>query len=216
MHPIPIHIYFEVLAFITSAVSWRKLRFSKLRWFFPFLLFIVGVELSGRYIKRVLHENNAWLYNISVPVEYLFYAFIFLIHYRIRFSKKTALAFIIGFTLYVFVINFSKGLKIQFHSSFLLYGSLFMLFFSCLYFYELLRVQEKLILLKEPMFWIVSGIFLFNAGEFFYNLFFDLLRKNNFDRELKLFSAINNKLIWVLYTCFSIAFLWVNRHSRKV
>jgi hypothetical protein len=215
MFPLPIHIYFEVAAFLTSVITWYKLRHTKLRWFLPYLFFIVLVELTGRYIKKELNQNNAWLYNMSVPIEYLFYTFIFCIHYRTKWFRQLAEMFIIGFFLYASITFLAKGITGTFHSSFLLYGSLFMLLFGCLYFYEILNTDEKLILLKEPIFWVASGIFLFNAGEFFYNLFFNLLRENKLDNQLKLFSSINNKLIWVLFTCFSIAFIWISRRYKK-
>ncbi len=215
MLPLPIHIYFEILAFLASVITWNKLKHSKLRWFLPYLFFIVLVELTGRYIKKELMQDNAWLYNTSIPVAYLVYTLIFYLHYQRKLFRQIALVFLTGFTCYVVIILIYEGILSQFHGSFLLYGSLFMLLFSCLYFYEILQVKEKLILSKDPLFWIVSGIFIFNAGEFFYNLFRELVQKYNLDYNLALFSAINNKLIWVLYTCFTIAFIWVSRQSKK-
>src|SRR6187402_3564328 len=98
MLPLPIHIYFEIAALLTSFLLWRSLQSSRLRWFLPFLLIICLVELTGRYLARVLHQPNAWLYNLSVPLEYLFYCFVFLIHYNKSWYKTAAIIFIVLFS----------------------------------------------------------------------------------------------------------------------
>src|SRR5688500_16270722 len=97
MFPLPIHIYFEIAALATSIIFWYKLRHTKLSWLLPFLIFIVVVELTGRYIRKELHQPNAWLYNISVPIEFLFYGFIFYLHYYKKSFKQTAKLFLILF-----------------------------------------------------------------------------------------------------------------------
>lgn len=172
----------------------------------PYLLFVIVVELIGRYYSRELHKSNAWLYNISVPFEYLFYGFLFFIHYRSSRFKIVAKCFLLLFPVFA-VINF---LFIQdtarFNTNFLKVGSFFMILFSCLYFVELLKVEKVIVPLKEPFFWIASGLLLFNAGEFGYNVFFEFYFKN-WETGLKLFRNINNTLLYVLYSCINIGIL---------
>jgi dipeptide/tripeptide permease len=216
MFPLPLHIYFEIAAFLTSVIFWYKIKHTRLRWFLPFLLFIVVIELYGRYIRKELHQPNAWLYNISVPVEYIFYAFIFWFHFKTKFFQQVTAVFLMLFPVFVLTnIFFIQGFQ-NFNTNILKAGSFSMILLSCLYFVELLQQEKETRLLKEPMFWIATGVFLFNTGEFFYTLFSDYLIENHLDKARHIFSTINNKLIWVLYTCLAISFLCTEKRPQKI
>jgi len=102
----------------------------------------------------------------------------------------------------LFIQRFQK-----FNTNILKVGSFSMIILACLYFTELLSRNERINFLQEPMFWLATGVFLFNTGEFFYSLFSDYLIKNHLDKPRKIFSSINNKLIWVLYTCIAISII---------
>jgi hypothetical protein len=213
MFPLPIYIYFEIAAFITSGICLMSIKSHKFRWFFPFLLFMVLVELTGRYLRRELNmETNGYLFNFSVPIEYLFYSWLFLKTYQTAWLRKIAEFFIYGFILFCVVIFLLKGIY-WFNSIILLTGNIAAILFSCLYFYELLIVEERINLVKEPMFWIATGVLLFNLGEFLYSAFYKLLRQQGWDNGTKLFKAINNNLILVLYLCIIIGLLCVKTYK---
>lgn len=215
MFPFPIHIYFELAALVATIIFWYKLRLTRWYWLLPFLIFIVGVELTGRYIRTELKQPNAWLYNISVPIEYLFYSFLFYLSYQREIFKKLIVAFLIGFSIFAIInIFLIQGFE-RFNTNILKVGSFCMIVFSCLFFVELLSREEEFRLVEEPMFWIATGIFLFNTGEFFYTLFSDYLIKNHLDRTRKIFSSINNKLIWVLYTCIVISIVCIKQKKYQ-
>lgn len=209
MFPLPIHILFEIGCFLISLVFWYKIRNSKLRWFMPFLLFMVVVELYGRYLRKELLQPNAWLYNLSVPIEYLFYSFIFLIHYKSKLFQNAVKIFMVLFFIFIVAnILVIQGFH-KFNTNILKIGSFSMIILSCLYFTELLKTESRINLLSEPLFWIATGVFLFNTGEFLYSLFSDFLIINHLDRTRIIFVTINNKLIWLLYTCLAISFLCI-------
>ena len=173
------------------------------------------VELYGKYLRSE-HKANGWLYNISVPIEYLFFAFIFQVYFKTSLFKSISKWFLILFTLFVLInIFFIQGVQ-HFNTNILKAGSFSMILLSCFYFAELLNWESQTSLLKEPMFWIATGVFLFNTGEFFYTLFSDYLIKNHLDRARHIFSSINNKLIWVLYTCLSISFICTEKKPLKI
>jgi len=179
------------------------------------MIFIVSIELTGRYIRTGLHQPNAWLYNLSVPIEYLFYTFLFYLNYQRKVYKQAAVAFLISFTIFsVSNILFIQGIE-RFNTNILKIGSFCMIVLSCLYFVELLSREDQFNLISEPMFWIAAGVFLFNAGEFFYTLFSDYLIKNHLDKTRKIFSSINNKLIWVLYTCIAISIICIKQRKHQ-
>jgi hypothetical protein len=207
MFPLSIQIYFEIAALLASIIFWYKLRHTRLCWLMPYFIFIVSIEITGRYIRTELKQPNAWLYNISVPVEFLFYALIFYLHFRRQSFLQIAKYFLIVFSVFAICnLFFIQGFY-KFNTNILKVGSFCMIVLCCFYFVELLSSDENTYLLKDPMFWLTTGVLLFNTGEFFYTLFSDYLIKNHLDSTRKIFSSINNKLIWVLYTCIIISII---------
>lgn len=215
MFPLSIHTYFELGALLAAIICWGRLKHTPLRWLLPFLVFIVGVEMTGRYLRTVAHLPNLLLYNLSVPIEFLFYGFLFYSYYERQLFKKLAGYFLLGFFLFALInLFFFQGLSI-FNTHTLALGNFYMLVLSCLYFVELMKKEQPVNILREPMFWLTTGIFLFNAGEFSYTLFLDYLYITDLDSARKIFAEINNKLIWVLYTCITIAILCSEKKPRK-
>ena len=206
MFPIPIHIYIEFAALLTSVLLWRSLKDSGLRWFLPFLLFIVIAELCGRLMYKELKQPNAWLYNLVVPAEYLFYAVVFYTYYTKKINQTIAKLFIVFFLLFVFIsLAFINGIYL-FNENFLIMGSFFMLLFCILFLLEQYNTVSEKPIWQIPMFWVTIGVFLFNAGEFSYNFLSKFLIENEMDPSLKFFRSINNKLILLLYTSLIISF----------
>ncbi|HTI11133.1 MAG TPA: hypothetical protein VL832_21325 [Puia sp.] len=214
MYPLSISNYFELGAFIISVLAYGKLRGTSFR-FFPFFLFIIVlVEFAGRYIRMVLLHKNAWLYNISTTLEFVFYAYIFQLQLRDPALKKAASRFMFIYPILVLLnLLFVQGFM-QFHSYTMVLGSIAMIVFCCLYFYELLQNPLEGELRRDPMFWISSGILFFYLGDLSYNLLFNLLQKYAANNGGRLFQSINNNLILMLYSCFIIAFL-CRRNPRK-
>lgn len=214
MYPLSIGDYFELGAFIVSVLAYRRLKGTSFRWFPLFLFFIVLVELIGRYIRIVLLEKNAWLFNISTTVEFLFYAYIFQLELRDPTLKKAASRFIILYPVLVLLnLLFVQGFWV-FHSYTMVVGSIFMIIFCSLYFFELLQHPLEGELRKDPMFWFSTGVLFFYLGDLSYNLLFNLLQTYAVTTGRMLFQSINNNLILMLYSCFIIAFL-CRRSPRK-
>ena len=207
MFPLSIHNYFEILAFVCSLIFWKNIRNTPLKWFVPYLLFIVIVEFLGRYMRTELEVSNAWLYNISVPVEYLFFVFIFFSYFKSVINRKLSIGFILLFGLYVVIFLFVNGI-VNFNRNVLLVGSFFLVIFSVLYLIGLYNQPGIINLGKQPVFWIAVGVLLFNAGEFSYDLLPKLFFINRMDRGAVIFRSINSYLNLLLYLCISISFLW--------
>ncbi len=215
MFPLPPFHYFTIGAFIISAVVLYKFNNKPLRWFIPFLLLMVCADLYGRYIRKILHQPNTWLFNITIPVEYLFYGFMIGSLCLTKNYRQLIFFLTIVFGLWA-VVNL---LFIQGHTDLATYnlkaGSTLMILFSSLGLLDLFKNDQHQTLLKNPLFWICTGVLFFNSGEFIYNFFFDVMLKNNWDKSTRLFSAINNKLIYVLYTCLSIAIVCSKTLEKK-
>lgn len=207
MFPLSLFHYFTIGAFLVSVIVLYRFNNRPMHWFIPFLFLMVCADLTGRYIRRVLLGTNTWVYNITIPLEYLFYGFIIgslclsVVFRKVIFTGTVLLA---GFTL----INlfFIQGFD-DLNTNILKTGSILMIIFCCLGLVDLFRNDEHQTLLMNPLFWICTGVLFFNTGEFLYLFFLDTFIQNKWDQTAQLFSSINNKLIYVLYTCISIAIL---------
>ena len=193
-----------------------KFNHKPLRWFIPFLLLMICTELTARYYRRVLHEPNTWLYNVSIPVEYLFYGFIIGSLCLTASFKKVIFYSTIGLGAWVLLnLFFIQGFtSLNTHS--LKLGCSLMIIFSAIGFVDLFRNDEHKTLLSNPLFWICTGVLFFNTGEFLYLFFFDVFLQNGWDKTAHVFASINNKLIYILYTCISIAIICTKRSGKKI
>jgi hypothetical protein len=218
MLPLPLHICFELAALIIGLLLWKSLGKSTFRLFVPFLTFIMIVELTGRYLRKVLHQPNVWLYNFSMPLEYLFFTYIIHQHYSSRSFRLVARWFTILFITYV-VISLTFISRIStFNSSAVTVGNVGMILLSLLSLYDIYLQEDDIPVWKQSIFWVAAGVLLFNAGEFSYHLMSGYLIRHGFENTEALFKSINNKLIYVLYSFIIIAFICVQtaKPYRKV
>jgi len=216
MFPLPPFYYFEIGALIISVAVLYRFEKKPLRWFIPFLLLMVSVELTARYHRRVLHELNTWLYNISIPVEYLFYGFMIGSLCLTASFKKVIFysTFILGLWVLINLLFIQGFTTLNTHT--LKLGCSLMILFSAIGLVDLFKNDEHKTLLLNPLFWICTGILFFNTGEFLYLFFFDTFLQNGWDKTAKVFASINNKLIYVLYSCISIAIICSKRSEKRV
>jgi hypothetical protein len=205
-----LHNYFEVFALLTSLFFWRYIKQTPLRWLAFFLFFIVLVEITGKYYKVVLHQSNAWLYNFSVPIEYLFYGWLLSQYFRSKIFIKIAQVFLVCFFVFAGLQLFVFGGLTTFNTIFFKIGSLAMIVFCCFYFIDFMREEVPLNPVKEPMFWIASGLFLFNAGEFLYVSLSNVVF-SDWKKWKPVISQINNKLVVLLYATISIGIITLAR-----
>jgi len=216
MFPLPPFYYFEIGAFIISLVCLYKFDNRPLRWFIPFLLFMICAELTARYIRKELGQVNTWVFNISIPLEYLFYAFMIgslCITPRIKQSIFFILA---AFGVFALINLFFVQGFYQLDTVTLKVGVCFMILCSGLGIIDIFTNDNHETLAYNPLFWICTGVLFFNAGEFLYLFFMDTFLSKGWDKTAKVFGSINNKLIYILYTCISIAILCSKKPRKKI
>ena len=166
MFPLSPFYYFEIGALLISILVLYKFNHKTLRWFIPFLFLIICVEFTGRYFKKILHEPNTWLYNISIPFEYLFYGFIISSLCLTPSYKKVIIYGMALFTAFMLIdLLLIQGLSLPNTNTYKI-GCSLMIFFSGLGLLDLFKNDEHSSVLKNPLFWISSGVLFFNVGDF--------------------------------------------------
>lgn len=212
--------YYIYLLVITSSmlvclILYKSVKKTALKYFLPFLVLTIIVELSGLWMNQ--HGiKNYLLFNVFTTVEFVFYSFLFFKHYRKNENKLLSLLFMPLYTLAVIInLIYFQGIE-RFHTYTFLLGSFFIVVFCCLFFYEsVLPEYIESTLTKEPFFWVCTGLLLFYLGSVIINALFEYLR--TFDMQIegkKIYSTINQILNILLYTAFLISFI-VCRNNNK-
>lgn len=207
MLPLPLFYYFELAALLTAVLLLTKKATVPLHWFRFFLAVVLLVELSARYLRKIRHESNVWIYNISIPLEYIFYGLVFYYAAEKKMYKKIFRLFLLIYPVFVLInLCFIQGFS-DFNQHSMLAGSVFMLLLSGLMLYDIFIREADIHIVLQPFFWIASGVLLFNAGEFGYLLFSKYLINDGVDKAAEFFGQLNSKLIFVLYSCLVIGFI---------
>jgi hypothetical protein len=203
-----IDFYFEIISFLFSIFFYLKKKNKLLLYFVLFLFLTVLVEfIGGYYLYRDV--RNYWIFNVFTTIEFLFYSFLFHLHFKKQSLKRLVLFFIPIF-IFLILINllFIQGFNKTFNSYTFLLGSFFIVIFCCCYFYEsvlLDKIDQQLS--KQAFFWICSGLLIYYLGSVIINALFEYLRNNDLGEEgKKIYGTINHTLNVILYSSFCIAF----------
>lgn len=201
------YIWFILLAAIAAFSAFFLKRISVFLYFFPFyLLTTFFVEYLGIWLSN--HgQTTTFLYNIFTTFEFMFY---FWILKTIISNKKikTILIYIMVVYPLLVILNMlflQKG-TLQFHTLTYSLGCFIIVAGAIAYFYELFQSDKSTDLVRDPYFWISSGLL------FFYSCGYPLFAVTNFFAAptnvfIQNYNSISSILNILLYSSFIIASL---------
>lgn len=212
------NLYLLVIAssFLVCLYLYKSLKNTDLKYFLPFLLLTIIVELTGLWLNQQGIKNYL-LFNLFTTFEFIFYAFLFYKHFRKNKFKALSLLFMPLYIIAVFInLMYYQGIE-KFHTYTFLLGSFFIVVFCCLFFYEsVLPEYLENTLTKQPFFWVCTGLLLFYLGSVIINALFEYLR--SFDMQIegkKIYGTINQSLNVILYSAFIFSFILCRNNSKK-
>lgn len=191
-----------------------RLRHSSVR-FLPVLLFITVACESLSIILSAEFKiyNTAWVYNIFIGCQAIFF-FTFYYFQAIKKSiKKAAFFCMTAYSLFYAVNIFTiQGFFVFNHLSYLC-GAFFIIINSFLCFIELIETNFQLSIFKYSVFWINCASIIFFTGTFFYFLFWYYLVQNSVD-DGSLFRNILTTLNLIFYTFIIIGLLCLKKNQK--
>ncbi len=210
----PGEIIYFILLLIALIIS--ILRKKVLPWhfvFFRYLLFFSFLfDLAG-FTLKFFNYPRYWVYHLYRPLDYVLLATLFF--YEIdgqvekKFIKYSCYLFIAGCIVFSIVNNFNGPTSIT--STF---GNAIIIIICVLYFKSVLGSEREIVLIKEPIFWITTGTFLFCIGTFFSMGFLNYLQKNNNPLASKYF-LINYVMNYALYLTYIIGLLCSKTYQKS-
>ena len=201
---LPNDIYSIILSIVAAFLVYRqKDNPVYLKAFLFFLLVTMGVEIAGGTLseKKI---NTILLYNIFTSFEFVFYLWVIRDVISNLIAKRVV---VIVMYIYPILAFFEIWVKPDaFHAVTDAIGCLLIVIACIYYFLELFQLSHSVNLLKEPAFWICSGLL------FFYSCTFPIYGAANFIIQLpnvivKNLAAVLDVMNILLYSSFAIAFL---------
>ena len=201
------YVYVITLCLFVGLIRYKRLSPRFLQLFVPLLFVVLFAELATPLKLIRFKGSNHWLFNLVTILEFVFYFFIFSLALRKPVEKKIALLSI-PFYLLIATLNIFlfQGFN-KFHTISYRLGAVMVITGCLLYFRQLLRTDEQIILLGDAMFWICTGLLFFYLGFFFYISAFDYIVYSNLPFNRELWKIISHSLNFLLYSCFIISFL---------
>lgn len=201
----PVTVYFEFICLMFSlTLYFRRGIPLYLKLFPPFLVITVTIEIIG-WVLKGQEVDTSLMYFLFIAFEFVFY--LYMLHYIIRIAraKKIIFAIVLIYPVLALLSIFIFEAKV-FPSISYSVGCLLIVGVCIYYFYELFRYPSSTSLLREPAFWICTGLLFFYICSFplfgLYKLLYSASSTimNNISTILDVMNAF-------LYTFFTAAFL---------
>ena len=199
--------YILVISFFLGLIYYNKLAPRFIRFFIPFIFFLIFVELSTTLGFFKNQKSNHWFFNIATIIEFVFFYYIFYLSFISQRNKNWALFFIIILPV-LFLINifWIQGFY-KFHKITYRIGSVFIIILCCFFFKQLLSSDKYIYLPSVSFFWISVGLLFFHTGFFVYYCAFDFIVYKKVAYNLVLWRTLSHSLNFLLYTTFLISFI---------
>lgn len=199
--------YIIIATIVIGLLFLKRITPIYIRLFIPFLGITLFVELANSFKWLWFKGPNLWFFNIFTNLEFIFYFFIFFMALK-NAKARSFIIFSIPVYLLLACINifFIQGI-FQFHTISYRLASVMIITFCYLYFRQLLSIEIAVNILRNPMFWICTGLLFFYSGFFIYFSAFDYIAYSKSSYNLTLWRILSRTLNVILYSSFFIAII---------
>lgn len=193
------------IAFLSSLISFRLGYPWHLR-LFSLLLGLTFIVEGVAVTMMKARVNNVGVYNTFMLVEFWAYAYYYSLIIKIRSAQKVIRWFLWLFPIFwVLAVFVLFGWK-KWNSYVVVAGSLFVIYFSAVYYYQLFTQPTLVRLSRTPEFWISTGLILFYSCNLPYIGMLNFLVTNYLLLARRLMDALDILNI-VMYSIFIYAYL---------
>jgi hypothetical protein len=200
---IPIASAMPLLASLTIFSQPPRQRY--LKYFALFLLVNFLLDMATSY-SAYYAINNLWLNNMDSMIVISFYLFLLREIVNNKKAKKVLLFFVLAYPVVSGLNIFFLQTSAAFHSMTYAAGCVLIITTSIYYFWELFQLKYSVNLIREPAFWICSGLLFYFACTFPINglvNFVNALPKVMIQNLFQIVILLN----FFLYLSFTIAYL---------
>lgn len=190
----------SLLPVLVGAIYFYRLTFP-FRVFFWYSILCAFTELIAALYAEYF-ENNMPLLHIFTVIEFLVLSTVYLLFMYKRIIARRIIAglmmiFILGAILDAAYINGTSKFNSISHSleSFILVG------YALFYYGITFKEMKPLIIWKDPMFWVSTGILVYFSLNMFFFLLFNLIQTDEMNpQNIAILHSVLNALSYFLYT----------------
>ncbi|MFK8059646.1 MAG: hypothetical protein AB8B78_06085 [Polaribacter sp.] len=200
--------FFELLAAVLATIYYPKYVNTKEKYFLYFLWYVVLTDTYGAISAWIFEKNSMWIYILFFFFSYLFY---FCWYYSILVNKRQKKIMLSGILIFLIIAFFDFFTQSWEHNHIKTYitGSIITVVGSFMFFSEVLNSNQVLNVKNKLGFWISVGLLLFNVGLVPFTIY-----SKTFDAEYEFRTIILVGLNVILYTCYSLGFIWMKKEEN--
>lgn len=204
-------------SFITLIMGSIRFFSQKLIGLKKHILLLTFLSFVSSFITMVLWlnvTNNMYIGNIYTLLEALLLFMVYKEYLGKIFSDMFFVSIVSIFcAFFLFNILYIQGFyEINSYSRTL--ESMLMIFFSLLYFYQVMQTLDSENLMREPMFWLNSGVLLYFSANVFIFIFSSFVSKYSIDLNLIIW-AIHSLFHTIFFIMLSTALWVVPQHKQQ-
>lgn len=211
-----LYVIVEFISLIIAVFYYPYLKRCYMKWVLPFLGFIFLSEFTIAYQHYFDHLRSSVNINyLILSVESCFYGYIFYeLSNKLILRKVALLTTLINITLIIFSFAIYKSEPENFIIILIIVG-LLLTMTALIYIYTLFVDDNNLSLIKEPGFWIATGVSLFFSGVSIVFSLHNMILKNNLRLfGIMLYNFVPSILSVILYMCISIAIILCKKKTK--
>lgn len=202
----------ELIALVAALFILSNKKTGYWSFFIPYLLITILIESAGYYYRVELKKPNYPFYNFFMFAQLLFFAFLF---YKFHQSKRIKQW--VSILVIVFVLVFITEGIINSFASYNKYSrqflSIFVVLFSCTFFFSILKDDTIKSPVRYPPFWIVTGLFFFYFGSIAMFAFFDKVSQIKLSGNISFYTLVMGCLSCILYGSWIIGFICMKKQG---
>lgn len=195
----------EMAALVAAIIAFFRFKDGYWGLFIPYMLIILAVETLG-YLLRINKLPNYIHYNSLLALQVVFFTYLFTKFFDANKFRRSLLiagaVFIIMFLAESTSLGFAGYNKIS-----RLAFSWYIVFWSLLFYLELLRNDRIFVPLRYAPFWIITGLFFFYFGTAVVFSFQQVVSKIKLTGNISFYNLVMSGLSCILYGCWIIGFI---------
>ena len=195
----------EMIALVAATLAFFRLKDGYWGLFIPYMFIVLAVETSG-YLFRINKLPNYILYNGLLALQLVFFTYLFTKFFDPEKFRRSLLiaggVFIIMFLAESTSLGFASYNRIS-----RLAFSWYIVFWSLLFYFELLRNDRIFAPIRYAPFWTITGLFFFYFGTAVMFSFQDVVSKIKLTGNISFYTLVMSCLSCILYGCWIIGFI---------
>jgi hypothetical protein len=203
----------EITALLMAIITLFNKQKSYWFLFVIYLIITLLVEAAGFYKGALLKIPNHVFYNFLMIVQVLFFTRLFY-----DFIKSDAARFGLLTALAVFILFFiGEGVAVSFsnyHGYSRMLLSCFVVIFSCIFYFSIIRQDNIENPLRYAPFWIVTGLFVYYFGSLPLFAFIKQIIQIKLSGNISFYTLVTNCLSCILYGCWITGFICRKRQHQ--